>query len=52
MALPSRKTRLVSDETLEDWEHVGSGGFGDVYRVRHKDWGEDVAIKIPRTGVW
>ncbi|XP_036963741.1 receptor-interacting serine/threonine-protein kinase 3-like isoform X2 [Acanthopagrus latus] len=51
MALPSRKTRLVSDESLEDWEHVGSGGFGDVYRVRHKDWGEDVAIKIPRTGV-
>ncbi|XP_030282043.1 receptor-interacting serine/threonine-protein kinase 3-like [Sparus aurata] len=51
MALPSRKTRLVCDESLENWEPVGSGGFGDVYTARHKDWGFDVAIKIPHTGV-
>ncbi|XP_030282040.1 receptor-interacting serine/threonine-protein kinase 3-like isoform X2 [Sparus aurata] len=51
MALPSRKTRLVGDESLENWEPVGSGGFGDVYTARHKDWGFDVAIKIPRTDV-
>uniref|UniRef100_A0A671YEK2 Protein kinase domain-containing protein n=1 Tax=Sparus aurata TaxID=8175 RepID=A0A671YEK2_SPAAU len=51
MALPSRKTRLVGDESLENWEHVGSGGFGDVYTARHKNWGFDVAIKIPRTDV-
>uniref|UniRef100_A0A3Q4B1E9 Protein kinase domain-containing protein n=1 Tax=Mola mola TaxID=94237 RepID=A0A3Q4B1E9_MOLML len=29
------------------WEPVGFGGFGHVFKARHKDWGFDVAIKIP-----
>lgn len=49
MALLSHKT--VGHENLERWESVGSGGFGQVYRARHKDWGFDVAIKILRDGV-
>ena len=46
MALLSNKT--VGDENLEKWEHVGFGGFGYVYKARHKEWKFDVAIKIPR----
>ncbi|XP_032380436.1 receptor-interacting serine/threonine-protein kinase 3 [Etheostoma spectabile] len=46
MALPSQKTELVSDTSLDNWESVGSGGFGCVYKARHKDWGINVAIKI------
>lgn len=52
MALPSQKTELVGDTSLEKWESVGSGGFGHVYKARHKDWGFDVAIKILHEGVW
>ena len=37
----------VSDESLDQWEPVGIGGFGRVFKARHKDWGFDVAIKIP-----
>ncbi|XP_070763948.1 ankyrin repeat and protein kinase domain-containing protein 1-like [Enoplosus armatus] len=46
MALLSHKTEPVGNERLEKWESVGSGGFGHVYKARHKDWGFDVAIKI------
>ncbi|XP_074489318.1 receptor-interacting serine/threonine-protein kinase 3-like [Sebastes fasciatus] len=49
MALLSHKT--IGDENLERWEPVDSGGFGHVYKARHKDWGFDVAIKILRDGV-
>ncbi|XP_039665422.1 receptor-interacting serine/threonine-protein kinase 3-like isoform X3 [Perca fluviatilis] len=51
MALPSQKTELVCGTSLEKWELVGSGGFGHVYKTRHKDWGFDVAIKILNEGV-
>ncbi|XP_034735749.1 receptor-interacting serine/threonine-protein kinase 3-like isoform X2 [Etheostoma cragini] len=51
MALPSQKTELVRDTSLDDWELVGSGGFGCVYKARHKDWGIYVAIKILHKGV-
>lgn len=39
----------VSNESLDSaqWEPVGFGGFGHVFKARHKDWGFDVAIKIP-----
>ncbi|XP_031723334.1 receptor-interacting serine/threonine-protein kinase 3-like isoform X2 [Anarrhichthys ocellatus] len=47
----SRKTEPVGDETLEKWKLVGSGGFGHVYKARHKDWCFDVAIKILHDGV-
>lgn len=52
MALWRNNPELVGDESLEQWEPVGSGGFGEVFKARHKDWGFDVAIKIPHNGVW
>ncbi|XP_044050733.1 ankyrin repeat and protein kinase domain-containing protein 1-like isoform X3 [Siniperca chuatsi] len=51
MELLSHKTEPVGDESLEKWKLVGSGGFGRVYKVRHKDWGFDMAIKILHDGV-
>lgn len=51
MALLSYKTEIVDDKSLDKWESVGSGGFGHVYKARHKDWGFDVAIKILLHGV-
>lgn len=37
---------LVSIEELENQEFVGIGGFGTVFRARHRKWGYDVAVKI------
>ncbi|XP_040894374.1 receptor-interacting serine/threonine-protein kinase 3-like isoform X3 [Toxotes jaculatrix] len=51
MALMSHKTERVGSESLEKWVSVGSGGFGHVYKARHKDWGFDVAIKILQDNV-
>lgn len=50
MALLGHKAEPVVNESLDKWESVGCGGFGHVYRARHKDWGFDVAIKILRDG--
>ncbi|XP_053282773.1 receptor-interacting serine/threonine-protein kinase 3 isoform X1 [Pleuronectes platessa] len=51
MALLSHAAERVGSDSLKKWELVGSGGFGDVYKARHKDWGFDVAIKLLRDGV-
>ncbi|KAG7522818.1 receptor-interacting serine serine/threonine-protein kinase 3-like isoform X1 [Solea senegalensis] len=51
MALLSHTAELVGNESLEKWEFVGSGGFGRVYKARHKNWGFDVAIKLLHGGV-
>uniref|UniRef100_UPI0037E94FB5 receptor-interacting serine/threonine-protein kinase 3-like n=1 Tax=Semicossyphus pulcher TaxID=241346 RepID=UPI0037E94FB5 len=51
MALLGHKSEPVLEESLERWESVGSGGFGRVYKARHKDWGFDVAVKILHDGV-
>ncbi|XP_074534011.1 receptor-interacting serine/threonine-protein kinase 3-like isoform X2 [Halichoeres trimaculatus] len=51
MALLSHKSQPIGPENLENWDHIGSGGFGHVYKARHKDWGFDVAIKILHDGV-
>lgn len=51
MALLSHKTEPIGNDSLEEWESVGCGGFGHVYKARHKDWIFDVAIKILRDGV-
>lgn len=29
------------------WEKIGSGGFGQVYKVRHVKWKTWLAIKCP-----
>nr|XP_020508571.1 receptor-interacting serine/threonine-protein kinase 3-like isoform X1 [Labrus bergylta] len=52
MALLSYNTKPVGNESLDKkWVSVGSGGFGHVYKARHKDWEFDVAIKILRDGI-
>ncbi|XP_035856505.1 receptor-interacting serine/threonine-protein kinase 3-like [Sander lucioperca] len=38
--------QFVEDSILEDWEEIGSGGFGEIYKARHHQWGADVAIKL------
>lgn len=50
MALWSHKE--VYDKSLDKLERIGSGGFGDVYKARHKEWKFDVAIKILHEGSW
>ncbi|KAM8900400.1 receptor-interacting serine/threonine-protein kinase 3 [Spinachia spinachia] len=36
----------VSDSSLEGWTPVGSGGFGQVFKARHRGWCCDVAVKL------
>ncbi|MEV0949658.1 protein kinase [Promicromonospora sp. NPDC050249] len=38
---------------LDLYEVLGKtkGGMGVVYRVRHRDWGIDLAVKVPRTAL-
>ncbi|XP_017261240.1 receptor-interacting serine/threonine-protein kinase 3-like isoform X2 [Kryptolebias marmoratus] len=38
---------VIRDTDLEEWNYIGSGGFGDIYKACHKTWGLDVAIKLP-----
>ncbi|XP_034541434.1 receptor-interacting serine/threonine-protein kinase 3-like [Notolabrus celidotus] len=51
MALLSHKNTPIVYESLENWEFVGSGGFGRVYKAIHKEWGFHVAIKKLHDGV-
>nr|XP_021505985.1 receptor-interacting serine/threonine-protein kinase 3 [Meriones unguiculatus] len=37
---------LVCCEELENPEFVGKGGFGAVFRAKHRTWGHDVAVKV------
>eukprot|EP00064_Thunnus_orientalis_P006066 superscaffoldBa00000616_g6080 len=37
---------LIADSTLEGWEVIGSGGFGQIYKARHSQWCCDVAVKL------
>ncbi|XP_034713055.1 receptor-interacting serine/threonine-protein kinase 3 isoform X2 [Etheostoma cragini] len=37
---------LVEDSSLKGWKVIGSGGFGQIYKARHCQWGCDVAIKL------
>ncbi|XP_073331055.1 receptor-interacting serine/threonine-protein kinase 3 [Pagrus major] len=37
---------LIEDSSLTDWEVIGSGGFGQIYKARHQKWCCDVAIKL------
>ncbi|XP_013867801.1 receptor-interacting serine/threonine-protein kinase 4 [Austrofundulus limnaeus] len=40
-------SEVIHDTDLEEWKEIGCGGFGRIYRVWHKTWGLDVAIKLP-----
>ncbi|XP_061106591.1 receptor-interacting serine/threonine-protein kinase 4-like [Conger conger] len=37
---------LVEDCKLQDWSVIGAGGFGQIYKAKHKDLGMEVAIKL------
>ncbi|XP_068611902.1 receptor-interacting serine/threonine-protein kinase 3 [Brachionichthys hirsutus] len=37
---------IVQDTCLAEWEVIGSGGFGQVYKARHRKWCCNVAIKL------
>ncbi|XP_028428829.1 receptor-interacting serine/threonine-protein kinase 2-like [Perca flavescens] len=38
--------QFVKDSSLRDWKVIGSGGFGQIYKARHHQWGFDVAVKL------
>ncbi|XP_043101806.1 receptor-interacting serine/threonine-protein kinase 3 isoform X2 [Puntigrus tetrazona] len=40
------KIEVIGDECLQDWTSIGTGGFGQIYRAKHKTLGMDVAIKL------
>ncbi|KAF1393384.1 hypothetical protein PFLUV_G00015070 [Perca fluviatilis] len=40
--------QFIEDSSLEDWKVIGSGGFGQIYKARHRQWACDVAIKLLR----
>ncbi|XP_051996640.1 receptor-interacting serine/threonine-protein kinase 3 isoform X3 [Xyrauchen texanus] len=40
------RSDLIRDDCLDGWTVIGSGGFGQIYRAKHKGWGTDVAIKL------
>ncbi|XP_020505003.1 receptor-interacting serine/threonine-protein kinase 3 isoform X2 [Labrus bergylta] len=49
MAKPSYLSmRTIEDSHLEGWEMIDSGGFGHVYKVKHRQWCSNVAIKLLR----
>nr|XP_015797380.2 receptor-interacting serine/threonine-protein kinase 3 [Nothobranchius furzeri] len=39
-------TAEIKDSALDGWEVIGSGGFGQIYKARHRQWCCDVAIKL------
>lgn len=47
MALSSHQDpKLIEDSSLENWSVIGSGGFGQIYKARHRRLACDVAIKL------
>uniref|UniRef100_A0A8C9XIF2 Protein kinase domain-containing protein n=1 Tax=Sander lucioperca TaxID=283035 RepID=A0A8C9XIF2_SANLU len=40
--------KFIEDSSLQDWKVIGSGGFGQIYKARHRQWACDVAIKLLR----
>ncbi|KAI1888655.1 hypothetical protein AGOR_G00187380 [Albula goreensis] len=37
---------LIGGSSLQSWSEIGSGGFGQIYKAKHKEWRMDVAIKL------
>uniref|UniRef100_A0A8D0L6N1 Receptor interacting serine/threonine kinase 3 n=1 Tax=Sphenodon punctatus TaxID=8508 RepID=A0A8D0L6N1_SPHPU len=46
MSVPSKFREWIPRQHMSGLQLVGQGGFGTIYRARHKDWGIDVAVKI------
>ncbi|XP_029281197.1 LOW QUALITY PROTEIN: receptor-interacting serine/threonine-protein kinase 3-like [Cottoperca gobio] len=47
MAQSSRPApKFIEDSSLECWKVIGSGGFGQIHKARHRQWGCDVAVKL------
>ncbi|XP_029951469.1 tyrosine-protein kinase JAK2-like isoform X2 [Salarias fasciatus] len=46
MALQRQELEVFGNEALEKWTKLDRGGFGTVYKARHKDWQFSVAIKL------
>ncbi|XP_028559410.2 receptor-interacting serine/threonine-protein kinase 3 [Podarcis muralis] len=46
MAAPNKFYEEITDQHLRDWQCIGRGAFGTIYRARHEDWRIDVAVKI------
>ncbi|KAK9524965.1 hypothetical protein VZT92_017321 [Zoarces viviparus] len=44
--MSSCQVRLIEESSLEGWKVIGSGGFGKIFKARHRQWGCDVAIKL------
>lgn len=45
--MAKRDTReTLGDASLQDWEFMCSGGFGQVYKAWHKDLGKNVVVKL------
>ncbi|XP_030635310.1 receptor-interacting serine/threonine-protein kinase 3-like [Chanos chanos] len=37
---------LIHNDRLTSWEDIDSGGFGQIFKAKHVEWGLDVAIKL------
>ncbi|KAG8455532.1 hypothetical protein GDO86_001649, partial [Hymenochirus boettgeri] len=37
--------KLIPEGSLQDWQKIGQGGFGILFRARHTRWNFDVAVK-------
>uniref|UniRef100_A0A3B5A0J1 Receptor-interacting serine-threonine kinase 3 n=1 Tax=Stegastes partitus TaxID=144197 RepID=A0A3B5A0J1_9TELE len=46
MALTDCAASVIEESSLVGWEWIAGGGFGQVYKARHRHWLDDVAIKL------
>ncbi|XP_029310685.1 receptor-interacting serine/threonine-protein kinase 3 [Cottoperca gobio] len=37
---------MIEESSLEGCTEIGAGGFGKIYKARHREWACDVAIKL------
>uniref|UniRef100_A0A3P9I9T1 Protein kinase domain-containing protein n=1 Tax=Oryzias latipes TaxID=8090 RepID=A0A3P9I9T1_ORYLA len=44
--MDTSEINMFDDDSLLDWTEIDKGGFGSVYKARHRKMGHDVAIKI------
>ncbi|XP_036407664.1 receptor-interacting serine/threonine-protein kinase 3-like [Megalops cyprinoides] len=45
MAYPASVV-LIGNSSLQFLDVIGSGGFGQIYKAKHTEWGVDVAVKM------